>query len=101
MVLGLLPGKVYYYRLLQPLALPGTCTVKFYINGSLSTTTSSSEPPAPANTVDYRIGRNSYSSNYPDQFQGDIGVFLFYNRVLSTTEISDNYDLFKSRYGLT
>ena len=76
-----------------------SCDVKFYIDGSLSTTTSCAPPGTAATGIDYKIGENSFGIS--DQYTGDIGVFLFYNRVLSTTEISDNYDLFKSRYGLT
>lgn len=74
------------------------CTVKFYKNGALTTTTSCNRPGAAAPDIDHRIGANSTDSS---KFIGNMGVILFYNKVLSETEISENYDVFKSRYGLT
>jgi len=79
----------------------GQC--KFYINGSLDSTHNLGIQDSGASGVDIRIGKNSFFSSTPynGQYYGDIGVFLWYSRELSATEISSNYDSFKSRYGLT
>ena len=79
----------------------GQC--KFYINGSLDSTHNLDIQDSAASGVDIRIGKNSFFSSTPynGQYYGDIGVVLWYSRELTATEISSNYNLFKSRYGLT
>ena len=42
----------------------------------------------------------SQTPSVGSQFWGDIGLFLTYNRVLTTDEMTQNYNYFKSRFGL-
>lgn len=79
----------------------GQC--KFYINGSLNTTNNLSDQSSAASNVEFRIGQNTRFSSTPynGQYYGDIGVYMWYSKELTASEISDNYDVFKSRYGLT
>ena len=72
-------------------------TLKFYKN-----TTSSSHSfsqafisTADLNDVDTRVGSNVY----PDPLQGKIGVVMFYHKALSDSEVEQNFNHFKSRYG--
>lgn len=73
--------------------------INIYIDGELSTTTSTSNDSLTAytNNNPINIGRNPGFTNY---FDGDIGLFGIYNRVLSLDEIRQNYDTTKHRFGL-
>jgi len=43
----------------------------------------------------------NYNGNeFPQQFDGDIGVVRYYNKSLSASEILQNFDADKSKYGL-
>jgi hypothetical protein len=42
----------------------------------------------------------SYGNPVSEYFKGDIGVMMGYTTNLSSTEITQNFDAFKSRYGL-
>lgn len=50
--------------------------------------------------IQWTLGGGYYSSCYTANTQGDYGPFLLYNRTLSLSEITANYNFFKSRYGL-
>jgi prepilin-type N-terminal cleavage/methylation domain-containing protein len=49
------------------------------------------------NTTSFYIGR---SQTWSGTFSGNISVVAIYNRALSTSEITQNHDVLKSRYGL-
>ena len=71
--------------------------VKIYINGTLQTTRA--EPRTLyASTANFYIGSNNTTSEYP--FNGKIANTLLYNRSLSATEVLQNYNATKTRFGL-
>lgn len=70
-------------------------TTYFYQNGVLLKTGASSANIGAAN---FRIGTNT-STN--EQFNGKIFTTQVYNRAISTTEIAQNYNTQKTRFGLT
>ena len=79
-----------------------TKTASFYINGSLNSSVSNS------NIVEQSSGTQTLSIaaarvGQPNQLgylNGSIANVLAYNRVLSATEILQNYNAQKSRFGL-
>jgi hypothetical protein len=72
--------------------------VKFYVNGIQSGTTFTSV--AAINTSAYNgvIGREGDNTNFP--YKGNIAITRIYNRVLTDSEILQNYNAVKSRFGL-
>ena len=48
----------------------------------------------------YHNGSTGTGSGNSSQYWGKIAVFLYYNRVLTATEITQNYNALRSRYGL-
>ena len=73
-----------------------TDKLKFYINGELDSSTNAFGPilwPLSARTPIIGVSFNSY-------FAGNISVIQIYNRTLSSTEISQNYNAQKGRFGL-
>lgn len=78
-----------------------TCTgangsISLYINNSLVGSNSFSGTPQTTGTG-IRIGRRW---DNPDYFNGKISAIKFYNRVLSTQEISQNFNSLKDRFGV-
>ena len=67
-----------------------------YVNG-VSVGTATSTGVVATNPICY-LGR--YNTNYGQYFQGSLSTFLVYNRVLSASEVLQNYNANKSRYGL-
>jgi hypothetical protein len=75
-----------------------TTSVKSYINGvNLSST--SGTYSIPTDTAAFQIGKRWGGSGYP--LYGNIAIVRWYNRPLSATEITQNYNAIKSRFGLT
>jgi len=67
---------------------------RLYQNATLQHTTASSGPVALSRfTIGYSIDAFFY--------QGDVYAFMIYNRALSAAEITQNYNAFKQRYGLS
>jgi hypothetical protein len=71
--------------------------VKIYINGTLQTTRAETRTLY-ASTANFYIGSNNMTSEYP--FNGKIANTLLYNRSLSATEVLQNYNATKTRFGL-
>lgn len=70
-------------------------TVKFYINGVLdSTKTASFSSFTPSGIL--KIGRRAFNTS--SIFSGNIGVVSIYNKVLTDSEVLQNYNSQKSRY---
>jgi hypothetical protein len=72
---------------------PGSVT--FYVNGSAIGTSSVTSPSAYTST-DY-IGNNSGATN---TFDGSISIVRLYRNTLTATEILQNFNAHKSRYGI-
>lgn len=75
-------------------------SLKFYINGTLNTQVSSSVTPQSGGEI--RIARrwDESATNSANFFDGDISVVRIYNTALSSTQVTQNYDSQKSRFGL-
>ncbi len=72
-------------------------TLKYYLNASLN---ASSTPPVnvlPKNNNVFDVGRYLNDSAY---FGGRIAIVRMYNRALSSTEITQNYNATKATFGL-
>ena len=69
-------GPISLYKNIQ--------TTAYSINGSLS-----------SGALNLRIGEDNPNSRF---FKGDMGAFLFYNRVLSSAEIKNNYYTISPRF---
>ena len=66
----------------------------FYVNGVSNVIDSTAGSNGP---YGFQVGRNSNDSEYSS---GSLAVLMLYNRVLSGTEIAQNYDVLKSIVGL-
>jgi hypothetical protein len=69
-------------------------TLKLYQNNSLLTT-ANLNGTLTSTTLFYTI------SDIMNSFAGNLANIQIHNKELSTTEITQNYDALKSRYGLT
>jgi hypothetical protein len=75
-------------------------TQAMYINGSLYTSTSKTGVQNKPNRL-YGIGAKFGASNNPELFMnGAIGHYLIYNRALNGTEVLQNYNATKAKFGL-
>ena len=77
-------------------------TVKLYIDGALDTTNSSGPSgtilnSGGGNTLDLMIGARQ-STNPATYFNGEIAFVQIYNRDLSATEVTQNYNALKNRF---
>ena len=70
-------------------------TAKGYLNGNFSTTIAVGTASNQSNT--FTIGATA--SGDSNSFDGKISQTLVYNRALSTTEVQQNYNALKGRYG--
>jgi hypothetical protein len=88
-----LPASIPRYTLFQYTLVKNGSTAYFYINGNLITTQSVS---AGTNFTVRNLGW-SYSSYYMNR---DLYNTLIYNRALTQSEVIQNFNAHKSRYGL-
>ena len=72
-------------------------TITHYKNGVANNTYSGTFNTFVTNNAPFRMGRWEGGSYY---YTGNIGNFCYYNRALSASEISQNFNAQKSRYGL-
>lgn len=80
--------NVWYQAVYTRTTTPSTSNI-LYINGISRSTNTTSNPNAPA-------GSTLISS----AFNGNISIARIYNRALSATEVLQNYNVTKNRYGL-
>ena len=74
---------------------------KLYINASLEASSSTSASNLNPNTGSFNLGGGNPVPVGSDRFTGSIAVFHIYNRALSSTEVLQNYNAQKTRFGLT
>ena len=80
------------------LSYDGT-SLRFYINGNLSGTLTDTFTPYTTGNQDMSIGRkNSTGGQY--YTQGKISHTTIYNRALSQTEITQNFNALRGRFGI-
>lgn len=76
-------------------------TLRLYKNGLLQNSTSAAGGYNTSSTTGGRIGMLSYRSNGSDyNWNGTIGTNLVYNRALTASEVLQNYNATKGRFGL-
>ena len=85
---GTLVTNTWYQAVYTRTTSPGISNI-LYINGISRSTNTSSNPNAPA-------GSTLISS----AFNGNISIARIYNRALTATEVLQNYNATKNRYGL-
>jgi hypothetical protein len=71
-------------------------SILIYINGNTTPITNVSKTTTNPNSL--RIGQTGFDNNF---WTGYIGNFLNYNIALSTTQITQNYNALRTRFGLT
>jgi hypothetical protein len=74
-------------------------TVNWYINGNLDKSQSQTGTITPDQNADLGIGREVFA-NYGRGLNGTISKVLIYNRALSASEVLQNYNALKGRFGL-
>ena len=77
-------------------------THKLYIDGELSGSSTSAAGDTTETNILLSGWRTPTSAmnNNKENFQGDMGPLLIYNRNLSAGEINQNFDAFRGRYGI-
>jgi len=78
-------------------AVATSTNVKIYLNGN-TTPLATSTTGADGNANTLKIGQSGYDANW---WLGYIGNTLYYNIALNTTQITQNYNALKGRFGLT
>jgi hypothetical protein len=74
-------------------------TAKIYVNGVFNTSSSNYTDSLYQPSVGSRLRLGNYTSNqYP--FPGNISNFKIYHKILSDSEVLQNYNALKSRFGL-
>jgi len=71
-------------------------TTTIYVNGTVETSQTMANQPTGAYTAPIQVGR--YDASYPSASR--ISVARFYNRALSASEVSQNYNAVRGRYGV-
>jgi len=70
---------------------------KLYLNGELVSTVITTKRTSITNVEDFQIGRSSYISRF---FDGKISSAQIYNKELTDSEVLQNYNAQKGRFGL-
>jgi len=89
---GQLTNELWYHLV----AIGSSGSQKIYTNASLTTSSTSTSTPS-SNTNSLVLGKLAYASLYADM---DLASVRIYNRALSASEVSQNYNAHKSRFGL-
>lgn len=74
----------------------GSNNTTIYVNGTSETSQTMSNQPSGAYIAPMQIGR--YDSSYPSASR--ISIARFYNRALSASEVSQNFNAIRGRYGI-
>jgi hypothetical protein len=76
-----------------------TTSISLYENGILQNTTINSDSFITPNT-NIVLNAGYYANNIADYWPGKSSIFQMYNRALSATEVLQNYNATKTRFGL-
>lgn len=69
--------------------------VNWYLNGNLSNSGANAYPSQPTTSANIRI-----ANGYAGYWQGDMGQVIAYTRALTATEIKQNFEALRRRYGI-
>lgn len=104
---GNIPSNVWtYVTITYSYNESGNNVIRVYKNNSLagtgtrSTATHSGRDRSTQTNLQYTLGGGYNSSCYTANSSGEFGLFQVYNRTLSADEVTENYNLSKSRFGL-
>ncbi len=75
-------------------------TVFLYINGVLENSGTMTNPISYTNSINFWIGNYASAPSAGLTFKGSISNSLVYNRALSATEVRQNYNATRARFGL-
>ena len=77
-------------------------SMQFYVNGvpEGGNHTSFSWSSSKSALITRYVGRYEYAGSYGRYFNGEIPIVQMYNRALSATEVLQNYNALKGRFGL-
>ena len=75
-------------------------SVKLYIDGDLVNTNTTSIPASLNDIASTPLYVGAYSNFSGERFNGDISNILTYNKALSASEVLQNYNALKGRFGL-
>ena len=78
----------------------GSATYVMYNNGNSVASNTSTALTTDSNFTYIRIMRSVDDDTSAKSWDGDFGPFAVYNKVLTATEVSQNYNALKSRFGL-
>jgi len=76
---------------------PSTGSMKLYVNGELDAQTTKAQTTTISGLSNLFIGARS-SSNYVEEFIGNIACVCVYSKTLTASEIQQNYNALKSRF---
>jgi len=89
----------YYVVTFDGSLSPATERVKLYINTTLQDNFNNGPTALGTATSNFNIGRREAAGGQ-FYFNGDVAIAKIYNRTLTQSEISQNYNATKSRFGL-
>lgn len=69
-----------------------------YLNGVLKVSRNTTNLSVPTTTCNFRIG--TWYSTTTREFKGEIGDVKIYNKALNASEVAQNYNALKGRFGL-
>jgi len=73
--------------------------IKHYTNGSLvSSSTGYAMSSTPLSNVEFRIGANERTTG--ERWDGNIPAVLWYNKALSASEVQQNFNALRGRFGI-
>ena len=94
-------GNFFIVSITKP---PGSNQITFYINGVQQTTTYGSYTSNPTTFSNFEypftIGASNIRGTISNHINCSLPFFRLYNRALSASEITQNYNALKGRYGL-
>ena len=74
-------------------------TIAHYTNRSLvSSSTGYAMSSSPLSNVEFRIGANERTTN--ERLDGEIPIVLWYNKALSASEVQQNFNALRGRFGI-
>ena len=74
--------------------------VYIYVNGILENTAAMTNPITYTSSINFWIGNYASSPNIGLAYKGNVATTKIYNRALSASEILQNYNALKGRFGL-
>jgi hypothetical protein len=81
------------------IAIRSGTSILTYLNGNLVDSLTNSSSIAPNSSFNFQIG-TGYNLGGTRYFRGNVSNFKIYNRALTATEVQQNFNATRSRYGI-